>query len=59
MGSEFTVVVVDDEDCPDCGGGPEWHNRPKVSTADGTWWWRCYNPTCPTTYYDPETGRFE
>ncbi len=50
------VVIVPEATCPECGAGANYHNRPKVGDADGTWWWRCYNPVCDVTYYNPETG---
>ena len=51
--------VVEDEACPTCGakwgGELDFPNRPKVAVYE-VWWWKCYNPDCPTSYYNPETG---
>ncbi len=55
----ITIEIVPEATCPTCGAGDDYHNRPKVGDSDGTWWWRCYNPVCPTAYYDPDTGRTE
>ena len=45
------IVIVPQENCPRCGGGEEFNNRTKIGHEDGTWSWRCYNPTarCGTT----------
>ncbi len=50
------INVVPQENCPRCGGGDEFYNRPKVGQEDGTWSWRCYNPDCDLRYYNPDTG---
>lgn len=52
------ITIVSEQACPNCGAGDEYHNRPKVADESG-WWWRCYNPGCPTHYYNPETGEAE
>jgi hypothetical protein len=59
--SDFEIVIVDDEACPECGAmyGHEnpafdFPNRPKVDNA-----WKCYNPECEVAYYLPETGAVE
>ena len=57
MAIEITIVAG--APCPGCGGGDEFHNRPKVGDSDGTWWWRCYNGICPVRSYNPETGGVE
>jgi hypothetical protein len=66
MGKEITISIVPDEACPKCGAiwGHEdklldYPNRPKVGDENGVWWWRCYNPKCPVSYYDPNTGEIE
>jgi len=51
--------VVPNENCPRCGGGSEFGNRPKVGHEDGTWSWRCYNPECSLGYWNPDTGETE
>jgi hypothetical protein len=53
------IRVVDQENCPRCGGGSEFGNRPKVGHDDGTWSWKCYNPDCTIGFYNPETGETE
>ena len=53
------IEVVDQERCPRCRGGDEFHNRPKVGHEDGTWSWRCYNPNCDLRYWNPSTGETE
>jgi len=66
----FTIEIVDDQPCPECGamwmtpdcdsGNPlDFPNRPKVGDEDGTWWWRCYNPACRVGYYEPFSGQVE
>lgn len=62
----ITITVVPDAPCPTCGsvwGSPDkaldFPNRPKVGDEYGVWWWRCYNPACPVSMYDPDTGRTE
>ncbi len=54
----ITIEVVPESTCPECGGGDEFFNRPKVGMEDG-WWWGCYNSACPVGYYNPETGGVE
>lgn len=56
MSGELKITVVEDEECPHCGGG--WPNRPKVCDSQG-WWWRCYTAWCPVAYWLPETGEVE
>jgi hypothetical protein len=60
----INIKVVPDSPCPKCGaywGHPtlDYPNRPKVALEDGIWWWRCYNPVCAVSYYNPETGATE
>lgn len=55
----ITIEVVPESTCPECGGGDEFFNRPKVALEDGIWWWKCYNPACPVGYYEPATGEVE
>lgn len=56
MTEEIRITIVSEQTCPECGGGDEFHNRPKVCDEQG-WWWRCYNPLCSTDYYLPEGAR--
>lgn len=53
MNEPITITLVPEGKCPECGGGDEFFNRPKVADENG-WWWRCYNPLCSTKYYQPE-----
>lgn len=55
MTEHIEIEIVTESKCPTCGAGDEFHNRPKVGTEAG-WWWKCYNPSCETSYYLPETG---
>lgn len=55
---DIEITIVEETLCPGCGGGDEFHNRPKVDMDDG-WWWRCYNPACKVGYYNPDTRMFE
>lgn len=59
LSDPITITVVPESTCPQCGGGDEFFNRPKVALEDGIWWWRCYNPACPVGYYNPDTGEVE
>lgn len=52
------ITVVPEQNCPACGGGDEFHNRPKVEMENG-WWWRCYNPDCKVGYYNPTARLIE
>jgi hypothetical protein len=63
--NELTIRIVDEEPCPSCGAkwtndkGPlDFPNRPKVFDEHGAWW-RCYNPACAVSYYNPDTGEEE
>ncbi len=58
MAETVIIEIVPEACCPQCGGGDEFYNRPKVGMADG-WWWRCYNTRCEVTYYNPDTGATE
>jgi hypothetical protein len=53
------IDIVPQENCPRCGGGEEFMNRPKIGHEDGTWSWRCYNPACTLGYWNPDTGETE
>jgi ssDNA-binding Zn-finger/Zn-ribbon topoisomerase 1 len=56
---KISIKVVEIENCPKCGGGYEFGNRPKVGDEDGRWWWKCGNPECKVGMYLPETGEWE
>ena len=59
------IYVVKDQPCPYCGaywGNPnkelDFPNRIKVTDEQGNWW-KCYNPKCPVSYYNPEIKEVE
>lgn len=51
------IIIVDDELCPAYGCNTA--GSPKVTDADGTWWWKCLNPDCHVGYWVPGTNRWE
>ncbi len=56
---DIQINVVPDENCPRCGEGDKFYNRPKVGHEDGTWSWRCYNPECDLRYWNPDRPGYE